>query len=193
MIDPDRQAKLEVVARQLLLAIGEDPDRAGLLDTPRRFAQMWREFIEHDPGSLATTFPTENREGQLVTVSGMGVWSLCEHHLLPFYCQVAVGYVPRDKLLGLSKFGRIARDAAHRLQVQERMIEGIADEVAETTETDDVAVHASGVHLCMTMRGVQLPATMTTTVTRGSFRSDPATRAEFLRAVELGANVKLTP
>jgi GTP cyclohydrolase IA len=191
-MEPDRRQQLETVAHLLLQAIGEDPTRPGLVDTPTRFAQMWGEFIEYQPGKL-TYFDAEEQEGQMVTVSGMGVWSLCEHHLLPFYCEVAVGYIPYERLLGLSKLGRLAQAVAHRLQVQERLVKQLADAVEEAAGTEDVAVHASGVHLCMTMRGVEMPATMTTTVTRGSFRDDPATRSEFLRGVELGGNVKLTP
>jgi GTP cyclohydrolase IA len=164
----------------LLLAIGEDPDREGLCDTPRRFADWWAEFIDHDPGRTDTAFEAAEAD-QMVVVSGLKVWSLCEHHLLPFWCDVAIGYVAADRILGLSKFARVARRAAHRLQVQERLTKDIADEISRLTGTPDVAVLARGEHLCLTMRGVRTPAVMTSSVMRGAFREDPAARSEFLR------------
>lgn len=172
--------RLQVLARELLEAIGEDPEREGLKDTPRRWAAWWREFIEYEPGNVNTTFQSI-RADQMVVVSGMRIWSLCEHHLLPFWCDVSVGYIAGDRVLGLSKFARIAHKFAHRLQVQERLSSQVADEVAALVGTDDVAVFVRGEHLCMTMRGIQTPALMSSSVVRGVFRADPATRAEFLR------------
>lgn len=167
-------------AAVLLVALGEDPARDGLRDTPRRFADLWREFVEHDPGRLDTAFASEATD-QMVAVSGMRVWSVCEHHLIPFWADVSVGYIARGRVLGLSKFARVAHAAAHRLQVQERLSQDIADAVGNLTGSPDVAVLARGEHLCMTMRGVRTPALMTTSVMRGVFRDDPSTRAEFLR------------
>lgn len=175
-VDVDR---IEALARELLVAIGEDVDREGLRDTPRRFAKWWAEFIDYDPGTLDTVFEIEQTD-QMVVVSGMKVWALCEHHLLPFWANISIGYIASTKLLGLSKFARIAHKHAHRLQVQERLIAGIADELQEILQTDNVAVLAEGEHLCMTMRGIQTPALMKSSAMRGVFLSEVATRAEFL-------------
>lgn len=109
----------------------------------------------------------------------MRVWSLCEHHLLPFWCDVSIGYIARKRIVGLSKFARIAHDAAHRLQVQERLVEQIANRVASVSGSPDVAVLARGEHLCMSMRGVRTKGLATSSALRGAFKR-PALRAEFL-------------
>jgi GTP cyclohydrolase I len=116
----------------------------------------------------------------MVVVSGMTIWSMCEHHLLPFRCNISIGYISAEKILGLSKFARIAQQYAHRLQIQERMVEQIADEVTRLTASPDVAVVASGEHLCMLMRGIKTSAIMTSSAMRGAFRDNATTRAEFL-------------
>lgn len=175
--------KLLELGRELLLALGEDPDREGLLDTPRRWADAWREFIEYDPGTTDTCFDSVATD-QMVCVSGMRVASLCEHHLLPFWCDVSIGYITGKKVLGLSKFARIAHQFAHRLQLQERLGQQIADEVSRITGTQDVAVVLKGQHLCMTSRGIRTPGTMTSSVMRGVFRAESETRMEFLRLIE---------
>lgn len=174
----DYEALLRV-GHDLLVALGEDPERQGLRDTPRRFASMWREFIEYDPGTLGTTFEAVSTD-QLVVVKGLRVWSMCEHHLMPFWCDVKIGYIATDCVLGLSKFGRIAQLVAHRLQLQERVVHDIADIVQEITGAPDVAVHAEGEHLCMVARGVSMPHRMVSSVLRGLFRETPDARAEFL-------------
>jgi GTP cyclohydrolase I len=176
---PVDHSMLMQAARDILYAIGEDLDREGLKDTPRRFADAWREFIDFKPGILSTHFARVETD-QMVVVSGMETYSLCEHHLLPFRVRLAVGYIPKDKLLGLSKFGRIVEYAAHRLQLQERLTRNVADLVVELTKTDDVAVVARGTHSCMAMRGVRMEAEMTTSVMLGHFRQLPEARAEFL-------------
>jgi GTP cyclohydrolase I len=175
--------KLLELGRELLIAIGEDPDREGLLDTPSRWADWWREFIEYDPGTTDTVFSSVSTD-QMVCVSGLRVFSLCEHHLLPMWCDVAVGYIPTDRILGLSKFARIAQKFAHQLQVQERLGEQIADEVAHLTSTEDIAVVLKGEHLCMSSRGIRTPGVMTTSVMRGIFRAEYDTRMEFLRLIQ---------
>lgn len=157
--------------KALLVAIGEDPERPGLVDTPRRVAALWREFLCHDPGKMDTTFD-EAVYGGMVVVSGMRVWSLCEHHLLPFWCDVSIGYIPNGPVLGLSKFGRIARQAAHELQVQERLVREVAASVSRFVGMSNVIVAAKGEHLCMTMRGVKMPAVMTTVHPLGRFRNE---------------------
>ncbi len=176
-------AKLLELGRELLIAIGEDPDREGLRDTPLRWANWWREFIEYDPGTTDTSFNSVSTD-QMVCVSGMRVFSLCEHHLLPMECDVAIGYIPNGKVLGLSKFARIAHKFAHQLQVQERMGEQIADELSRITGTENVAVVLKGEHLCMSARGIRTPGVMTTSVMRGIFRADFEKRMEFLQLIE---------
>lgn len=175
-------SELERIGRELLLAIGEDPQRAGLLETPRRFAAAWQEFIEYQPGNMDTVFEAVE-SNQLVVVSGMRVYSLCEHHMLPFWCDVSIGYITASKVLGLSKFARIAHMRAHSLQVQERLVQEIASDVSALVDTGDVAVLAAGEHLCMTMRGVRTPGQMTSSFMGGSFKKDAALRAEFLSLV----------
>lgn len=171
--------KLKQACSLILEAIGEDPGREGLLETPRRFAGFWKEFIEYDPGRFETTFEAVQAD-QLVIVSGLRIWSLCEHHLLPFYADVSIGYLSGERVLGLSKFGRIAQMHAHRLQVQERLVEQIADEVARLVKTDNVAVIATGEHLCMSMRGVKMKSQMTSSAVRGQFRESSLLRQEFM-------------
>jgi GTP cyclohydrolase I len=175
--------RLLVLGRELLLAIGEDPDREGLRETPRRWADAWREFMEYDPGTTETTFASVAFD-QLVCVSGIRVASLCEHHLLPFWCDVSIGYIPNAKVLGLSKFARIAQQFAHRLQLQERLGEQIADEISRITGTQHVAVVLKGEHYCMAARGIRSPACMTSSVIRGDFRTESQIRMEFLRLIE---------
>src|SRR5581483_9100628 len=131
----------------------------GLQETPRRWADWWREFIEYDPGTTETTFQTTTTD-QLVAVSGMRVFSLCEHHLLPMWCDVSIGYIPDGKVLGLSKFARIAHQFAHQLQLQERIGKQIADELERITGSQDIAVVLKGEHLCMSMRGIRTPGVM---------------------------------
>jgi GTP cyclohydrolase I len=175
--------RLLALGRELLLAIGEDPEREGLLETPRRWADSWREFMEYDPGTTETTFSSVAAD-QMVCVSGMRVSSLCEHHLLPFWCDVSIGYIPDGKILGLSKFARIAQQFAHRLQLQERLGQQIADEISRITGTENVAVVLKGEHLCMTARGIRTPGLMTSSIMRGVFRAQSETRMEFLRLIE---------
>jgi GTP cyclohydrolase I len=179
--------KLVDIGKQLLIAIGEDPERDGLKDTPNRYAKWWKEFIDYDAGKIETAFTLENND-QMVAVTGMRVWSLCEHHLLPFSATVSIGYIPKDKVLGLSKFARIAHKFAHKPQVQERMVQEIADEVVRVTGSKDVAVVADGEHSCMVMRGIRTSGSMRTSVMGGLFRSEPETRAEFLNLVAAKAN-----
>ena len=175
--------RLLALGHELLLAIGEDPEREGLRETPRRWADSWREFIEYDPGTTETTFSSTTSD-QLVSVSGIRVASLCEHHLLPFWCDVSIGYIPDEKVLGLSKFARIAHQFAHRLQLQEQLGQQIANEITRITGTMNVAVVLKGEHLCMTARGIRTPGRMTSSIMRGVFRTESETRMEFLRLIE---------
>jgi GTP cyclohydrolase I len=175
--------KLLELGRELLVALGEDPDREGLQDTPRRWADWWREFIEYDPGKTETTFSAVSTD-QVVCVSGMRVFSLCEHHLLPMWCDVSIGYIPAGKVLGLSKFARIAHQFAHRLQIQERLGQQIADEIGRITGSTDVAVVLKGEHLCMSARGIRTPGVMTSSIMLGTFRSDHDLRMEFMQMIQ---------
>lgn len=174
-------ARLKELVREMLIALGEDPDREGLLETPRRIADFWREFIEYDPGKLNTTFSSV-RHNQMVAVTGMRVWSMCEHHMLPFWCDVSVAYIAEDKVLGLSKFARIAHKNAHALSLQEKLVADIADDLMAILGTKNVAVMAKGEHLCMTMRGIQTPHRMISSALDGQFLQ-PETRAEFFDLV----------
>ena len=127
-----------------------------------------------------------NQTNQMVIVSGMRVWSLCEHHLLPFWADISIGYIAKDKVLGLSKFARIAHKYAHRPQIQEQMVQQIADEIQEVTGSEDIAVVASGVHLCMVMRGIRTEGTMTSSIMRGAFFYNESARREFLDLIKHG-------
>jgi len=122
---------------------------------------------------------------QMVVVTGMRVWSLCAHHLLPFWCDVSIGYIARGRVLGLSKFARVAHQFAHRPQVQEGLGADIAAEVSRLTGSPDVGVVLSGEHLCMVMRGIRTPGRMRTSTLSGAFR-DASTRAEFLALAGVG-------
>lgn len=177
MVDRDR---IERIGKDLMEALGYAADEPSTKDTPKRWAKWWDEFLNYRDPKLVTTFAAEQID-QLVVVSGIRVWSLCEHHLLPFYCDVAMGYIVNDRALGLSKLGRIAHFNAHTLQVQERLVAQIADQLADATKSESVAVVARGEHLCMTMRGIKTPSVMTSSSMRGLFRTDAAARSEFLR------------
>lgn len=175
--------RLERLGRELLEAVGEDPDREGLRDTPRRFAAWWGEFLGYDPGNTDTTFESVKTD-QMVVVRGLRIWSLCEHHLLPFWCDVSIGYIARDRILGLSKFGRIAKGYGRRLQVQERLVDQIAAHVESVVQSPDVAVLARGKHLCMAMRGVEMdalgyisPGQLRDAIQSGEIMCHPATGA----------------
>lgn len=168
-----------VAVRAILIAIGENPDRPGLKETPMRVANAWREFVTYNAGDTATAFESATFD-QMVVVSGMRVWSMCEHHLMPFWCDVSIGYIAYDRVLGLSKFARIAERCAHRLTMQERLVSDIWTEVADAVETEHVAVIARGEHLCMSARGIKKPAIVTSSVMRGVFQHEPSARAEFI-------------
>ncbi len=170
--------KIKIATRMLLEAIGEDPSREGLADTPRRVADFWREFIEFDAGRVDTTFEAVQSD-QMVVVKGMRVWSLCEHHLLPFWCDVTCGYLAESNVLGLSKFARIAKGCARKLTLQEQLVADVAGVLRAVLHTQDVAVIAEGEHLCMTMRGIEMPHRMISSSLHGRFRN-PEPRTEFL-------------
>ncbi len=175
-------ARIKSLVTELLEALGEDPNREGLLETPRRIANFWQEFIEYEPGKLDTTFSAVTHN-QMVCVTGMKVWSMCEHHMLPFWCDISIGYIANDKVLGLSKFARIAHKHAHKLTLQEQLVSDISDELVNILGTEDVAVMAKGEHLCMTMRGIRTPHRMISSALNGQFHNVEQ-RTEFLRLVD---------
>lgn len=174
--------KVKELTIQLLITIGEDPYREGLAETPRRVAHFWREFTQWQPGNFDVTFEAVTVD-QMVVVTGIRVYSLCEHHLLPFWCDVSVGYIPKEKVIGLSKIARIAHRAAHKLQIQERLVDEIANTLGGVVESENVAVIARGLHMCMVMRGVRTEGYMNTSVMRGVFMTDAKAREEFLSIV----------
>jgi GTP cyclohydrolase I len=177
-----RRASLMEAATTILRAIGEDPTREGLLDTPKRFAKMWLDFAEGVAGDEDYERTFEHQAtSQMVIVHGLRVWSMCEHHLLPFWMDVAVGYISTGRVLGLSKFGRIARHCGAKLGMQERYVEEVADVIAKVAQTDNVMVVAEGKHLCMLSRGSRMDHTMTSSAARGLFlEAGNAARNEFL-------------
>ncbi|GGR88532.1 GTP cyclohydrolase I FolE [Deinococcus sedimenti] len=179
---------LRALTHEWLGAIGEDPDREGLLKTPHRVAKAWGFLTAGYHKSLQdavgdAVFAADGSE--MVIVKDIEFYSMCEHHMLPFYGRAHVAYIPDGKILGLSKFARIVDLYSRRLQVQERITTQIADAVQELLEPKGVAVMMEGVHLCMAMRGVQKQNSSTSTsAMRGLFKSDARTRAEFMSAVQ---------
>lgn len=173
--------------RLMLRALGEDPDREGLRDTPRRVVKAWQEITSgysYDVTKLQTTFTNEGGFTGMVCVGPVQFYSTCEHHLLPFFGKAWVGYIPGRKLIGLSKLPRIVDMYSRRLQNQERMAAQIVDKLAELLETEDVACVLKGQHFCMMARGVrQDDAFMITPQLRGAFFTQPSTRAEFMAHV----------
>ncbi len=175
-------ARAESAVRELLLALGEDPSRDGLADTPRRVAKMYAEILAgrgEDPGDhLDTTF--ESSYDDVVVVRDIAVHSLCEHHLLPFIGTAHVAYLPSTRVVGLSKLARTVRTFARRPQIQERLTTQVADAIEEHLQARGVLVRIEAKHLCMAMRGVRDgSSSMITTTARGKFRTDTA-RAEVL-------------
>ncbi len=178
--------KMKLAVRMILEAVGENPDRDGLLETPRRVAKMYAEMFEGltlDPGRhLNVTFPESYDE--MVLVRDISFTSMCEHHLLPFTGVAHVAYLPTGKVTGLSKIARVVEEVSRRPQVQERMTQTIADLVSKHLDTAGVGVVISAEHSCMAIRGVKKPGSLTITSSlRGDFRDDPATRAEFMSLI----------
>lgn len=182
------QARAEAAIRELLLAVGEDPDREGLRETPARVARAYREIFDglyHDPAEvLAKTFNEDHRE--LVLVKDIPIYSTCEHHLVPFYGHAHIGYIPGvdGTVTGLSKLARLVDGFAKRPQVQERLTSQVADAVAEHLHASAVIVVIECEHLCMAMRGIRKPGASTvTSAVRGGFRNDARTRAEAMSLI----------
>jgi GTP cyclohydrolase I len=178
--------RIERAVREILLAIGEDPDREGLVRTPARVAAMYGEIFaglrEEPRRHLRLTFDEQHKE--MVVVRDIPFASACEHHLLPFTGHIHIGYIPRGRVVGLSKLARLAEGYARRPQVQERLTSEIADAIMEELNPDGCGVVIEASHMCMTIRGVQKPgARVITSAVRGGFRQRPQTRAEFFAIV----------
>ena len=170
----------ERAVHDLLRALGQDPGQEHLRDTPRRVAAAFSEQLSPRPFSL-TTFPNDEGYDELVVARGVAFHSLCEHHLLPFRGVAHVGYLPGERILGLSKLARVVEMLSRRLQVQERLTAQVADWLEQRLAPKGVGVVLEAEHLCMSVRGVQATGALTvTSALRGLVRTDPSTRDEFL-------------
>jgi len=186
MVDQD---KIKLAITSIIEAIGEDASRDGLIGTPQRVAEMYVELFSGlgvDPRvELSVGFEEGYRE--MVILKDIPFYSMCEHHLLPFYGVAHVGYIPNDdgRVVGVSKLARVVETCARRPQLQERMTEQIADAIFDALQPDGVAVVVQAEHLCMTMRGIKKPGTnVISSALRGTFRSKVATRSEFLSLIQ---------
>jgi len=183
------EARIEAAVTSIIKAIGENPEREGLVDTPRRIAEMYAELfmgLGRDPKEeLAVGFEVGHRE--MVIVKDIPFYSMCEHHLLPFYGVAHIGYLPNvdGRVVGLSKLARVVEIVASRPQLQERMTTEIADAIVEGLKPSGVAVIVQAEHLCMIMRGVKKPGSnIITSALRGTFRKKAETRAEFFSLIQ---------
>jgi GTP cyclohydrolase I len=180
--------KIEKAVKMILEAVGEDPDREGLLDTPKRVAKMYSEVFEGlsiDPKEYFDVVFGEDHE-ELVLVKDIPFFSMCEHHLVPFYGKAHVGYIPRGgRVAGLSKLARAVEAVARRPQLQERITSTVANAILEKLDPHGVVVVIEAEHMCMTMRGVRKPGAKTiTSAVRGCFESDSTARAEVFSLIK---------
>jgi GTP cyclohydrolase I len=181
--------RIAAAVREILSAIGEDPDREGLRETPDRVARMYEEMfsgLRKDPAAvLRKTF--SEKYDEMVLVKDIGFESMCEHHLLPFFGKAHIAYLPNGRIVGLSKLARIVEILARRPQVQERMTEGIADLIMDGLDARGVGVVLEASHTCMSMRGIRkVSSVCTTSAMRGAFQSNLSTRAEFMALIQTG-------
>jgi len=177
--------QLPALVRSMLAMIGEDPERAGLRETPDRVARAWDEITvgyDQHPGQMVQGALFESESREMVMVSDIDFYSMCEHHMLPFFGKAYVAYIPNGKIVGLSKIARVVEAYARRLQVQERMTRQIAECLMVNLEPLGVAVVLKASHLCMMMRGIQKQNSYATTSEMlGAFKDKSKTRAEFLQ------------
>jgi GTP cyclohydrolase I len=190
---PIDHERIERAVREILLAIGEDPDRDGLVNTPRRIAKMYEEIfsgLHEDPAEhLTVTFEADHDE--MVMVRDIPLHSMCEHHLVPFAGRAHVAYIPGSdgRITGLSKIARLVDGFAKRPQVQERLTTQIADALMESLQPEGVLVMVEAEHFCMSMRGVKKPGSLTiTSAVRGLFKSNASTRAEAMSLITYPGN-----
>ncbi len=187
----DPKEAIEEAVRLILLNVGEDPDRDGLLRTPHRVAKMYGELLEGYRQDVKTLingamFDVEYGEGEMIVVADIAYSSMCEHHMLPFVGKAHVAYIPRDKVVGLSKIPRIVDMFARRLQVQERLTSEIADALQENLDPLGVIVVIEGQHSCASLRGVKKHGVnMVTVAKRGEFKTNPARIDEFYRLARI--------
>ena len=178
--------RIERAVREILTAVGEDPDREGLLETPARVARMYAEMfsgLKIDPKTHTRKFFTEQYD-EMVLVRDISFCSMCEHHLLPFIGHAHVAYIPKGKVIGLSKIARVVEVISRRPQVQERMTEDIANLLVSELGAKGVAVVIEASHSCMTIRGIRKPgSSMVTSAMKGLFRSNLSTRAEVMQLI----------
>ena len=181
-IPPMDTARIEKAVREILEAVGEDPDREGLRETPRRVARFYEEVldgVDQDPGEEVDAFFGDEHYQEIVMVKDIPFYSLCEHHLVPFHGRAHVAYLPRGRVTGLSKMARLIEGFAHRPQMQERLTAQVADTLADRLDPLGVLVVVEAEHLCMSMRGVRKPGASTvTSAVRGTMATDASTRAE---------------
>jgi GTP cyclohydrolase I len=179
---------VELAVREILLEIGEDPERDGLVRTPERMHRMWLELTcgyRVDPDRLINGAVFDVGYSEMVVIKGIPFYSLCEHHMLPFFGTAAVGYLPRGRVIGISKIPRVVEMYARRLQVQERMTQQIADFLQQRLNPYGVGVVIEAEHLCLAMRGVEKGGTtMVTSSVLGTFRTTKETRDEFMAHLE---------
>ncbi|HEX2815826.1 MAG TPA: GTP cyclohydrolase I FolE [Phenylobacterium sp.] len=185
---PPTQAEAEAAVRTLIQWAGDDPDREGLLDTPARVARSYKELFagyESDPKEyLERTFDEVGGYDELVILKDIRVVSFCEHHMLPFLGKAHVGYLPRNRVVGISKLARVVHGFARRLQIQEKLTAQVAGAIQEILDPKGVGVVIVSEHSCMTMRGVNTPGSrLTTSHLLGEVRDDPRTRQEFFDLV----------
>jgi GTP cyclohydrolase IA len=173
---------IEEAVRNILIAIGEDPEREGLRETPERVARMYAEIfdgVQRDPGDVLDSFFGDEHYQEIVMVRDIPFYSNCEHHLVPFHGKAHVAYIPQGRVTGLSKLARLIEGFARRPQMQERLTAQVADTLMERLEPLGVMVVIEAEHLCMSMRGVRKPGSITvTSAVRGSLATNPSTRAE---------------
>lgn len=185
--------RIEKAVREILIAVGEDPDREGLLETPNRVARMYGEVFSglHRDIKKDIKIFTETGNDEMILIGDIPFYSMCEHHLLPFHGKAHVVYVPRNgKILGLSKVARIVDTLSRKPQLQERLTSEIADTIQEAVDALSVCVVIEAEHLCMTMRGIRKPGSKTvTSAMRGGCRSDARTRSEALALINRPRNV----
>ena len=173
---------IEEAIRNILIAIGEDPEREGLRETPQRVARMYAEIFDgvgRDPGDVVDAFFGDEHYQEIVMVRDIPFYSSCEHHLVPFHGKAHVAYIPQGRVTGLSKLARLIEGFARRPQMQERLTAQVADALMDRLDPLGVMVVVEAEHLCMSMRGVRKPGSITvTSAVRGSLATNPSTRAE---------------